>query len=227
MSFQDPAPRRERPSRRPPFAQDEDEQSAFGAPPWDNQTLVDTYIPPVADTDLGLRTSSQFFAVPDDEEEPAVRPSRGILAGAIAGFLAAAAALGAANLAAIFVRPQASPTIALGGAFIDRTPAWLKNFAAQKFGENDKTMLLLGMYVTIALLAMVIGTIAWRHVSTGVVALALVGAFGAFMAYTRPESHISDMIPSIAGGVAGIAVIICLIRAGHSIHGYKTERDDW
>ena len=46
-------------------------------------------------------------------------------------------------------------SLAVGGAFIDRTPPWLKNFAVQKFGENDKTMLLLGMYVTIALLAMV------------------------------------------------------------------------
>ena len=73
------------------------------------------------------------------------------------GFLAAAVALGVANLVAAFVRPQASPIIAVGEAFIDRTPPALKNFAVQKFGTNDKTMLLLGMYVTIALIAIAIG----------------------------------------------------------------------
>ena len=102
------------------------------------------------------------------------RRSRGLLAGGVAGFLAAALAIGVANLAAAFVRPQASPIIAVGGAFIDRTPPALKNFAVAKFGENDKNMLLLGMYVTIALLAVFIGMIAWRHISVGVLGIGAV-----------------------------------------------------
>ena len=142
------------------------------------------------------------------------RRGRGLLAGAVAGFLAAAVALGVANLIAAFVRPQASPIIAVGGAFIDRTPPALKNFAVQKFGENDKNMLLLGMYVTIALLAIVIGMLAWRRVSIGVAGIGLFGLFGAFVAITRPESHVSDVIPSIVGGIAGIAALIWLVRAG-------------
>jgi len=173
------------------------------------------------------RATGPFFADPDDERESRIGSSRGLLAGSIAGFLAAAVALGAANLAAAFVRPQASPIIAVGGAFIDRTPPWLKNFAVQKFGENDKTMLLLGMYVTIALLAMLIGMLAWHHISVGVVALALFGAFGAFVAYTRPESRITDVIPSIAGGIVGIAAIILLVQAGLSKSRYLTDKGDW
>ena len=108
-----------------------------------------------------------------------------------------------ANLAAAFVRPQASPIIAVGGAFIDRTPPALKNFAVEKFGENDKNMLLLGMYVTIALIAVVIGMIAWRHIAVGVGGIGLFGAFGAFVAYTRPESQVTDVIPALIGGVGG------------------------
>lgn len=189
-------------------------------PPWDDP-------PPPTSTYPPLRASGPFFAVPDDNEGPSTRRSRGILAGAVAGFLAAAVALGAANLTAAFVRPQASPIIAVGGAFIDRTPSWLKNFAVQKFGENDKNMLLLGMYVTIALLAMAIGVIAWRHISAGVVALALFGAFGAFVAVTRPESHPADAIPSAAGGVVGIVAIIWLVSAGVSKYRYRTDRGGW
>ena len=149
----------------------------------------------------------------------AVRPARPrqnaaqLLAGAVAGFVAAAVALGVANLTAAFVRPQASPIIAVGGAFIDRTPPALKNFAVQKFGENDKTMLLLGMYVTIALIALVIGMLAWRRIEIGVAGIGLFGLFGAFVAYTRPESHLTDVIPSIVGGIAGTVAIVLLIRA--------------
>jgi len=140
------------------------------------------------------------------------RRSRGLLAGGVTGFLAAALAIGVANLAAAFVRPQASPIIAVGGAFIDRTPPALKNFAVAKFGENDKNMLLLGMYVTIALLAVFIGMIAWRHISVGIVGIGLFGAFGAFVAYTRPESRVTDVIPSVVGGLIGIIAIAVLAR---------------
>src|SRR5882724_5399615 len=140
------------------------------------------------------------------------RRSRGLLAGGVAGFLAAALAIGVANLAAAFVRPQASPIIAVGGAFIDRTPPALKNFAVAKFGENDKNMLLLGMYVTIALLAVFIGMIAWRHISVGVLGVGAFGAFGALVAYTRPESRVTDVIPSMIGGLVGIIAIAVLAR---------------
>jgi len=150
------------------------------------------------------------------------RRGRGLLASAVAGFLAAAVALGVANLVAAFVRPQASPIIAVGEAFIDRTPPWLKNFAVQKFGENDKNMLLLGMYVTIALIAIVIGMLAWRHVAIGVAGIGLFGLFGAFVAITRPESHATDVIPSVIGGIAGIAVLIWLISVAMPKTRYRT-----
>jgi hypothetical protein len=140
------------------------------------------------------------------------RRGRGLLAGGVSGFLAAATALGVANLVAAFVRPQASPIIAVGGAFIDRTPPALKNFAVEKFGENDKNMLLLGMYVTIALIAIMIGMIAWRHLWVGIAGIGIFGLFGAFVAYTRPESHATDVIPSLVGGVIGLVALVWLTR---------------
>ena len=248
MSFAEPPSRRERLSRLPAFAQYEERNSEADAypgygtgysdafdspgasgfpgasaqgPPWDAPARPGAPVP-------RTRVTDSFEAVPGRRSVLAdeVR-SRGLLAGAVSGVLAAALALGIANLAAAFVRPQASPIIAVGGAFIDRTPPWLKNFAVQYFGQNDKNMLLLGMYTTIALLAMGIGMIAWRHVSVGVVALALFGAFGAFVAYTRPESQTTDVIPSIAGGVAGIAAIALLVLAGHSQSRFRTDRGDW
>ena len=148
----------------------------------------------------------------------------GLLAGGLAGFLAAAVAIGVANLVAAFVRPQASPIIAVGGAFIDRTPPALKNFAVEKFGENDKTMLLLGMYVTIALLAVVIGMIAWRRVGIGVAGTGLFGLFGAFVAITRPESHVTDVIPSVVGGIVGIVALVWLHSTAARRPAYRPGR---
>ena len=153
-----------------------------------------------------------WLSDPDDGPGPDQDRS-GLVIGAVMGFLAAATAIGVATLAAAFVRPQASPIIAVGGAFIDRTPSALKNFAVQHFGENDKTILLLGMYVTIAFIAMGIGCLARHNVSIGVAGLAAFGLFGAFVAITRPESRAVDVIPSVIGGIAGVAALLWLARA--------------
>ena len=198
---------------------------------WGNPAEMTSWDTPVQQTEWGVpnRTSGPFYAATDDApgqpEHAAGREAdrgRGLLPGAVVGFLAAAVAIGVANLAAAFVRPQASPIIAVGEAFIDRTPPWLKNFAVQKFGENDKNMLLLGMYVTIALIAIVIGMLAWRHVAIGVAGIGLFGLFGAFVAITRPESHATDVIPSVIGGIAGIAVLIWLISVAMPKTRYRT-----
>ena len=141
------------------------------------------------------------------------RAGAGLIVGAVTGFLGAAVAISASTLAAAFVRPQAAPVIAVGGAFIDHTPSAVKNFAIQHFGENDKTMLLLGMYVTLALLAMVIGCLARRNAAIGVGGIAAFGLLGAFVAITRPESQPTDVIPSVIGGLAGIAAFAWLAYA--------------
>jgi hypothetical protein len=138
---------------------------------------------------------------------------RGILVGATAGFLSGATAICVAILAAAFVRPQASPVIAVGEAAIDRTPSALKQFAIQYFGQNDKNVLLLGMYVVIAMLAMSIGLLARKRLAVGVIGMAAFGAFGAFVAITRPEGRATDGIPSLIGGVAGVAALVLLMWA--------------
>jgi hypothetical protein len=150
----------------------------------------------------------------DESEAPRGERDRSqLIIGAVTGFLAAAVAIGFATLAAAFVRPQASPVIAVGGAFIDRTPPALKNFAVEHFGENDKTVLLLGMYVMIALIAVAVGCLArQRGVTIGVAGIAAFGLFGAFVAITRPESRPTDVIPSVIGGIAGVIALLWLDR---------------
>ncbi|MGH3151067.1 MAG: hypothetical protein ACRDOB_10090 [Streptosporangiaceae bacterium] len=168
-------------------------------------------------------TKGELGWLPPDQDRP--EPGRrGLIIGAVTGFLAAAVAIGVSTLAAAFVRPQASPVIAVGGAFIDRTPSALKNFAIEHFGENDKTVLLLGMYAMIAVIAMIIGCLARRNATAGVAGIAVLGLFGAFVAVTRPESHLTDVVPSVIGGLAGIAAFLWLASAAAPVTPLRHPR---
>ena len=138
---------------------------------------------------------------------------RGLGVGAVTGFLAAAVAIGVSTLAAGFVRPQASPMAALGSVFIDRTPAALKNVALQHFGTHGRTVLLLGMYTAIAVLAVGIGLLARRAAASGVAGLAAFSMVAAFVTITRPGGRVSDVAPAIIGGIAGIAALLWLMQA--------------
>ncbi len=138
---------------------------------------------------------------------------RGLAVGAVTGFLAAAVAIGVSTLIAGFIRPQASPMAALGSVFVDRTPAALKNVVLQHFGTHGQTVLLLGMYAAIAVLAVGIGLLARRGAAPGVASLAAFSLLTAFVTMTRPGGRVSDVVPAIIGGMAGIAALLWLMQA--------------
>jgi DMSO/TMAO reductase YedYZ molybdopterin-dependent catalytic subunit len=142
------------------------------------------------------------------------RRGRGFLAGICTGLLAGGVAIGAAVLAAAFVRPQASPVIAVGDAVLGGASQTLKAAALQSFGENYKVLLLVVIYAVIALLVMSFGLLARRRLAGGVIGMAALGAVSAFVALTRPESHATDVIPSLVGGAAGAVALALLVRAG-------------
>jgi peptidoglycan/LPS O-acetylase OafA/YrhL len=74
-------------------------------------------------------------------------------------------------------------------------------------------MLLGGMYVVIAGIAMVIGWLARRKLLVGVIGIGAFGALGAIVALIQPASRTTDVIPALVGGVAGVIAIIALVRA--------------
>jgi hypothetical protein len=159
--------------------------------------------------DAGLRPDS-WQADQDSRREGR---QRGPVVGAVTAFLAVAVAIGVSTLAAAFVRPQAAPITVVGGVFVDRTPAALRNFAIHHFGTHGRAVLLLGMYATLAVVALVIGVLARREAALGVAAIGAFSLFGAFVAITRPEGHVTDVTPSVVGGLAGVAALLWLVRA--------------
>ncbi len=132
--------------------------------------------------------------------------------GALAGLLAALAALAVAELAATLVRAQASPVIAVGGSVIDATPTPLKEFAVREFGTNDKPVLIGSILAVLVLLALVTGALAVRHRVVGLVGVAVLGLVGAAASATRPDAQTLDPFPSLVGAVVGAMALILLLR---------------
>ena len=131
--------------------------------------------------------------------------------GALAGLLAAAVALGAAELAAGLVGAASSPVIAVGDAAITLTPESVKHFAITTFGENDKVALVVGMLAVIAVYAVLLGLLALRNRRLGAVGIALFGLVGAVAAVTRPAGGPLDALPSLVGAAAGITALYALL----------------
>jgi hypothetical protein len=145
-------------------------------------------------------------------DERAGRDARGdgAMIGAVTGFLSAAVAVGVATLTAAFVRPQAPPVGVIGGVVLDRIPAGLRDTMMAHLGVHGGTVLLLGM---IAVIAIATGGAARRRASMGVAWLAAAGLLGAFVAVTRPESRVIDVVPLAVGVGAGIMALLWLARA--------------
>jgi DMSO/TMAO reductase YedYZ molybdopterin-dependent catalytic subunit len=143
------------------------------------------------------------------------RPSA--LAGALAGVLTAAVAMGIGQLAAGLTVPQSSPVLAVGQASIDLTPPAVKNFAISTFGADDKNALLIGILVVLAAFAAVIGMLAVRRLAFGLWGLAVFAAIGLAAALTRPNATAGYVVPTLAGAAAGAFAMTRLIRAARAL----------
>ena len=151
---------------------------------------------------------------PAAAEEPtrgASAPRR--LLAALAGLIAAAVALGVAELAAGFIGPASSPVIAVGNAAIPLTPEPVKAFAIDTFGEQDKIALVVGTLIVIALYAVLVGIVGLRNRALGFAGVAVFGVVGFVAAVTRPAGSVLEGVPSLVGAVAGIAALAMLLGA--------------
>jgi DMSO/TMAO reductase YedYZ molybdopterin-dependent catalytic subunit len=156
-------------------------------------------------------TTSEQAPVPTPELRRAETPrGRGPLA-ALAGLLAAAVALGVAELVAGPVGAASSPVIAVGDAAITLTPESVKHFAVTTFGENDKTALVVGTLLIIAVYAVAVGLVGLRNRRVAAVGIAIFGVVGALAAVTRPAGGPLDTLPSLMGAAAGIATLLALL----------------
>jgi DMSO/TMAO reductase YedYZ molybdopterin-dependent catalytic subunit len=136
--------------------------------------------------------------------------------GLATGLLTAAVALGVGQLVAGITGPSGAPVDEVGQLQIDLTPPALKNFAISAFGSNDKTVLLGGIYLVLAVFAAVIGVLAVRRLAYGMAGLAVFGAIGLVAVATRPKMSAADFLPTLAAVGAGAIALRALTSAAAS-----------
>jgi DMSO/TMAO reductase YedYZ molybdopterin-dependent catalytic subunit len=144
-------------------------------------------------------------------------PHPSALAGAVAGVLTAAVAMGVGQLVAGLTVAQGSPVLAVGQAAIDLTPLPVKDFAISTFGANDKNALVVGILVVLAAFAAVIGILAVRRLALGLAGLAVFACIGLAAALTRPTATAAYVIPTLVGAAAGAFALTRLVRAAHGL----------
>ncbi len=131
-------------------------------------------------------------------------PSRSI--GATAGFVSGALAVTTGMLVAS-ITDVVSPIDAVGSEVIDRVPRWVKQFAIDTFGSNDKLALRVGIISILAVAAVGLGIASVRRPIVGMVGFGVFGLVGAAAAMHRPGESAGAAVPSLLGALVGGVVL--------------------
>ena len=138
-----------------------------------------------------------------------------VLLGAVAGLLSAAAGVGAASLVSAASGNAPTPITAVGNRVVDRTPGALKDWAIETLGENDKPVLLAGIYGVIALLAAITGVLAWGSRPLALALTAGLGILGLAAALADPTQLVSStekLLPAIAALLVSAGMLAWFTR---------------
>src|SRR5689334_15527122 len=144
------------------------------------------------------------------------KPQPRDLRGALAGVLAAAGGVGASMLLAAALGSSSSPVYALGTAVIGITPGWLKDFAVERFGTNDKPILLASVFVVMALASALVGVIASRRLRLGLVlaaALNLVALGAAVKTLDGLDFSAGTVLPGLVSLVVSVPLLWLFARS--------------
>ncbi|MGY6501571.1 MAG: molybdopterin-dependent oxidoreductase [Acidimicrobiales bacterium] len=138
----------------------------------------------------------------------AAEPWRGPVSGAVA----AAVALGFAELVASFGTAFPSLVVGVGGWLIDRSPGDVTRAAIDALGTNNKPVLVTTIVVATVALGAVVGAVATTRRWLGIVAFAVVGGLGALAAAGEPGASTAGAltVAVLASGI-GIATLLLLL----------------
>ena len=133
--------------------------------------------------------------------------------GALAGLLAVVAALGVGELVTGVLDGTRTAVVSVGEVVVENAPNWLKQFAIDTFGQNDKDALIVGTTVVLVLLSIGLGVASVRRLWVGVSGTVVLGVVGAWSALTRPGAGPADLWPSLLGTAAAVSVLVVLLRS--------------
>ena len=137
---------------------------------------------------------------------------------AIGGVLAAVAGLAAGQVAAAVLGSPQTPIVAIGSAFIDRVPPWLKDLAISLFGTHDKTALQTGIVIVLLAFAAVGGILAVLRYWAGAAIVVILAGVAVIAAATRPDAGQTGFVPSFVAGVVALLILRLFSRRLAGLH---------
>ncbi|WP_344845216.1 molybdopterin-dependent oxidoreductase [Kribbella ginsengisoli] len=139
---------------------------------------------------------------------PARPGRRGLFVRAAAGgILAAVAGLAAGSVAAALLGTRQTPVVAIGSAFIDRVPPWLKDLAISLFGTHDKLALKTGILVVLLALAALGGILSVLRYWAGAAVVIVLAGVAVIAASTRPDAGQTGFAPSFVAGITALLIL--------------------
>jgi DMSO/TMAO reductase YedYZ molybdopterin-dependent catalytic subunit len=121
--------------------------------------------------------------------------------------LSALAGLAVGGVAAGVLGTRQTPVVAIGSAFIDRVPPWLKDLAVNWFGTHDKTALRVGILVVLLALAAVGGVLAVRRYWAGALVTVVLAGLAVAAAATRADAGQTGFVPSAVAGLTALGIL--------------------
>lgn len=159
------------------------------------------------------------------------RPRRGIpWWSALAGIASGLVLLAVSGVCSLAFSSSSAPLVAVGGAFVDVVPPGVKDLVIGLFGTRDKLVLGISMLLVYALVTGLLGILGARRPRTAALLLALLGAAAGLFVLTRAQNSAADVVPTLAGTVAGVASLRVLLggtgAAASGADGRADERAD-
>ena len=130
----------------------------------------------------------------------------------LSGVVAAGVAVGAAEVVAVISGPLSSPLLAVGGVVVDNVPESVKSVGIQLFGVHDKTALITGTGILLAVYSYGVGVVALRSWRLALSGIALFAAVGVASAMTRHDAGTIAWLPTIVGAGLSVLVLRYLLR---------------
>jgi len=144
---------------------------------------------------------------------------------ALAGALAAGAALAAGQVPPAVAGEDVDPVTAIGNEVVDRYAASLKDLAVALFGQSDKVALVVGIVATSLLLGAVLGVVALRRFPVAAAGLVAFGSVGLVAHLTDRSAGIVVPVASAVLGIgAGVGALALLL---HQLGVRPTAATGW
>ena len=146
------------------------------------------------------------------ERRPSLDRARASRWAAVVGVVAGILTLATAEVVSLVVGGRGNPILSTGSLIIDLAPPGVKSLVIALFDTADKAFLFVILGLTVLVLAALVGVLEHRRAHVGVAVLAGIGVLSLIAALTRAGANFLNALPTIAGVVAGAALLRALIE---------------